>query len=117
MVQPYTMEQAGTAQARAAGKPGQPKTGLKAKGQPARGRSTAGVKRKPATGHKAVGQPGRGRKAKDPAKQKLGGPCSCGSTESCRWYKGPRCHTCYMRERLQRLAGQCTPVSALPSHV
>jgi hypothetical protein len=71
VVQPYTMEQAGTAQARAAGVNGagkeQPNTGRAAKGQPATGRKAKGqpktglkAKGQPATGLKAVGQPGRG---------------------------------------------------------
>ncbi len=65
---------------------GQPKTGRRAKGQPNTGRAAKG---QPKTGLTAVGQPNTGRAAKNPAKQKPGGPCSCGSTESCKWYKGP----------------------------
>jgi hypothetical protein len=44
-----------------------------------------------------------GGKPRDPAKQKLGGPCSkCGKTDSITWYSGPKCHACYAAERKEK---------------
>ncbi len=44
----------------------------------------------------------------DPAKQKLGGPCSkCGETESLKWFAaGTQCNTCYKAAYKERMSWQ-----------